>query len=238
MAQISDLAKSKGFVITSTATLTLVTGFVVGYKYARHILDQQYSKQLELELEKTREKYAREFKVDEFETPEKAVEALIPEEAVEALRVYTGGVPVKDQPRTKVAYHEMAAPAKVELERVNVFKKIELFEEEVVEEEVRDRTEEAPYIISAEEYFQNEEDFDQRTLTYYEGDMVLCDEEDKIINDIDVLVGDNNIPRFGHRSGEAHLLYVRNHSIEMEFEIHRSTGKYSVEVAGLDDDSP
>src|SRR4029078_9564490 len=44
--------------------------------------------------------------------------------------------------------------------------------------EVPLRTYDAPYIIHRDEFITNEEDNTQLTITFYEGDQVVCDEED------------------------------------------------------------
>jgi hypothetical protein len=167
------------------------------------------------------------------------VAKLIPPAAVAALKMYQGTQVVPEQGgeaqyqraelRTDVGSLEIA-----ETVELSVFK--EVSEEHIrvdIEREIRDRTEEAPYIISNEEYFADDAGHSQTTLTYYEGDGVLADERDEVLDDVDNVIGDNNIPRFGHRSEDPNVLYVRNHVLGTDFEICRSKGKYSELVAGF-----
>lgn len=94
------------------------------------------------------------------------------------------------------------------------------------------RSAEHPYVISYDEYEEAEGDFSQTSLTYYEGDNVLTDERDQPINDIDTVVGDNNL-QFGLASGDKNIVFVRNHQLEADFEIARDHGYYSQEVLGV-----
>lgn len=101
------------------------------------------------------------------------------------------------------------------------------------EAEIALRSIDAPYIISKDEYNQGEKDFDQEELTYYEGDDVLADSKGKHIPDTDDSVGDTNLHRFGHGSGDNNVLYVRNERLELDFVILKSMGEYAKEVLGL-----
>jgi hypothetical protein len=99
--------------------------------------------------------------------------------------------------------------------------------------EMTRRTEEAPYVISDEEFFQGEKDYTQNSLTYYQEDDVLVDEREQPINDSDEIVGDHNLLRFGHGSKDKNMVYVRNDRIEIDFEIALSNGSYTKEVLGF-----
>lgn len=99
--------------------------------------------------------------------------------------------------------------------------------------EVAQRSEFEPYIITEEEYLQNEMDYEQASLTYYDGDGVLSDDEDIPVPDSDALIGDDHLVRFGHGSKSENVVFVRNDRLEMEFEIERSFGSYAQEVAGF-----
>lgn len=231
--ELKELALSRGVLVPSTAVLFMAAGAIAGYKYARHILEGEYTEQLEKELERSRDMHERQAKTGRYATPQSALEALIPEEAVEALRVYRGNVAAVDPDKSAgvVQYNKVVEVPKPE--RKNVFTNNEPITEREIENEIANRTEEAPYIISDEEFMQNEHDMSQVMMTYYEGDGVLADETDEVHTNIDEVIGNYNIPRFGHRSGEEHIVYIRNHILGTEFEVHRNTGKYSDIVAGV-----
>jgi hypothetical protein len=80
---------------------------------------------------------------------------------------------------------------------------------------------------------ENEPDHIQHTLTYFEGDDVLTDEEDQPINETDDTVGNANLLKFGHGSKDNNIVYVRNEKLDLDFEITRSKGSYIKEVLGF-----
>jgi hypothetical protein len=98
-------------------------------------------------------------------------------------------------------------------------------------EEQRRRSELAPYVLHKDEFFADEKDYTQITLTYYAGDDILTDEDDKPIYNHRSIVGDM---KFGHGSGDPNVFYVRNDKNRAEYEILLHEGLYSVEVLGLE----
>ena len=103
--------------------------------------------------------------------------------------------------------------------------------EQEKENKDRERFQGRPYTISVDEFQENEFDFSQYTLTYYEGDQVLIDQEDVPIYNHPNVVGDIV---FGHGSGDPNVVYVRNVRGKVEYEILRDSGFYAVEVLGND----
>jgi hypothetical protein len=99
-------------------------------------------------------------------------------------------------------------------------------------DEIARRNYEVPYIISIEEFMTNETGYAQETVTYFLGDQVLCDSQDRAVEDINRTIGLHNLV-FGHRSNDPNVVYVRNEKLNLEFEILRSEGKYAVEVLGF-----
>lgn len=99
------------------------------------------------------------------------------------------------------------------------------------EEEVRNRTTELPYILHKDEFYEDEKNYAQMTLTYYEGDNIMVDEEEAPIYNHERTVGPL---RFGHGSGDPKVFYVRNDRLKAEYEILCDSGMYSVEVLGLE----
>lgn len=101
------------------------------------------------------------------------------------------------------------------------------------ERELRGRSPLAPYIIHVDE--QEEMGYETVSLTYYEGDDVLCRADDSVIpeDERDKLLGEKNIVRFGHGSEDPSLVYIRNDQLELQFEVVRSPSSYQEEVAGF-----
>lgn len=91
----------------------------------------------------------------------------------------------------------------------------------------------APYVITKDEYFAGEKDYDQVVLTYFEGDDVLADERDMPVSDREAAVGNKNLERFGEGSEDPNVVYIRNDKLTMDIEMLKSPGSYSEEVAGF-----
>jgi hypothetical protein len=101
------------------------------------------------------------------------------------------------------------------------------------EEEERKRSEDEPYILSHDEFMASEKDYQQVQFTYYEGDDVLCDEKDQVVEDEDAVVGAANLLQFGHGSKDRNIVYIRNDRLQLEFEVVKSDGKYAEQVLGF-----
>lgn len=84
-----------------------------------------------------------------------------------------------------------------------------------------------PHIISQDDYFGTNEEWEKSTLTYYEGDKVLLDERETPIIDSDRIVGDRHLSMFGVLTSDTEAVYVRNERLSQDFEIILVRGKYS-----------
>lgn len=90
-----------------------------------------------------------------------------------------------------------------------------------------------PYVITVEQFMEDEPDFDKLTFTYYEGDDTLLDERDSIVPEIDKVIGEYSLTRFGKESGDKHIVYVRSTRIDTDFEIIKNEGEYAEVILGL-----
>jgi hypothetical protein len=192
-------------------------GAAVGYVIASRQLEAKYEGILAQEIENAKTFYEKVYKVGDFETVEQAAVALGREtvmvnNAARALSTYQGNRPDPTTVITKNIFDKAADP-------------------QPSEEDLRNRTEEAPYIISKTEFLENETEYVQDTLTRYADD-VLTDTQDQPVEDVDDLVGEYNLERFGYLSGDPNVVYVRNDVKEMEFEITMDQRRYA-EVVGL-----
>lgn len=88
-----------------------------------------------------------------------------------------------------------------------------------------------PYIISAEEFIQDEKGYQQETLTYYRGDDIMGDQNDTPIYNYQNLMGEL---KFGHGSKDPNVVYIRNEKVHMEWEILLHQGSFEVEVMGFE----
>jgi len=100
------------------------------------------------------------------------------------------------------------------------------------EKEIEARTEHEPYVIHKDEFYAQETEYTQETLTYFEGDNIMTDQEDIPVYDHLLVVGPL---LWGHGSEDPNVFHVRNDKRRAEYEVLRHTGAYAVEIAGLDD---
>jgi hypothetical protein len=127
---------------------------------------------------------------------------------------------------------------------VNVFNngedpEVEMTDAWDIEEELKNRSPEVPYVVHRNEHEEGPEgpdEYEKFTLTYFEGDDILCKEDDTVITDPDAVIGLGNLSRFGHGSGDPNIVYVRNDTLKVDLEIVHSDGKYATEVAGFKED--
>lgn len=202
-----------------------LAGAAAGYFFAREKLGREFDERLESELAAMEKHYRKAEKRGEFSSPESALEAIRPDlvPAAKALTKYQGRFD-----ETKAEVTEVATTKNIfTSEKVDVDWELEK----------RNRTEEAPYVLTADEYMQGELTYQQVTLTYFAGDDVLVDERDDVVegDDADMLVGLNNLKKFGLQSEDPNVVYVRNHVKEIDIEINQHGGKYSVVVLGLEE---
>jgi len=212
----------KTSIVVLTAVIAAAGGVVAGFLFAQKKLGREFDERLESELAAMEKHYRKVEKRGEFSTPDAALAAIRPElvAAAEAMTRYQGHF---DETR-------MEPPIRV---NKNVFSKpIVDVDWELLK---RDRTEEAPYVITQAEYMEGDRQYPQITLTYFAGDEVLIDERDDVIetSDADELVGLDNLKRFGLQSNDPNVVYVRNHVKELDVEVNQHEGLYAEVVLGV-----
>lgn len=94
------------------------------------------------------------------------------------------------------------------------------------------RTAGKPYVIHMDEQGEMQ-GFSDVTWTYYEGDDVLCDARDKIVDSRDEVLGTDFTDKFGHGSNDPNVVYIRNEELMVEIELCRSPNSYAEEVQGF-----
>lgn len=238
VAVTAEVAKNNPALVVGAALIGLAAGAVAGYFYAKKKLTSDYDKEFEREIENMREFYearAKRRKEGEYATPESAAQALLAKDAAEALSSYQGEAPVDYQkpnnPADIVIKEEVEEVQEVEV-RTNIFTATRLDNDFDYAEEVKHRDPETPYVISHEEFMQNENDYIQNTLTYYAGDDVLADDRETPVEDVEGTVGSTNLARFGHGSGDKNVVYIRNERLDLDFEVVYDENKYAEKVLG------
>ena len=79
----------------------------------------------------------------------------------------------------------------------------------------------------------NDTEYDQITLTYFENDDLLVDENDIPIEYIPDTIGIETTNRFGVMSGDNNIVYIRSDRKRIEYEIVRNKGNYAKNMLGV-----
>lgn len=239
IVEVLEVTRNNPVVLAAVGALGLGVGVIGGYFLAKKILTAQFEDQMTVEIAEAKEFYAGLYKTSADGkplTPQDVLTERQGAEALEALRAYSGAVdeeteePVLEgEPHDDIVDEEIAERLQMEAaSRVNVFAD-DTFD---LEEEKKYRTAEAPYIITHDEYYDSDREFENQALTYYAGDDTLCDEHDRPLEDTDKIVGDDHLVRFGSGSKDKNIVYVRNERLEIDYEIVRVDGTYLEMVLG------
>lgn len=223
-----------------------VAGTALGGGAAYLALKQHYVKQAEAEIASVSESYRKrvtdlEKILNDIEEGNDPVVGPPPAEGyVEYQEVPKERVVPSDETLRR-AYHKIHPEAQQEAESDTVEQLDALLDRYDPKNEVYDMQRnaepndpDAPYVISVEGYMQNEELFEQMTLSYYSADKVLTNEADEVVEDVEGTVGYNNLQNFGVESGNDDTVYVRNPKRETEYEILRLDTAYKNVVLGMD----
>jgi predicted ATPase with chaperone activity len=74
-----------------------------------------------------------------------------------------------------------------------------------------------PYVISLEQF--SEGALESDTLYYYEEDDTLADTQEEQISDYVDLIGEDVLDRFGEKSEDPDIVYVRNEKMGIDYEV-------------------
>lgn len=249
-----NIMKNNKVILAGTAIVALGAGAYLGWSLAKKRLKAHYESVAEEEIREAREHYSKVgvvAKKAEYPTVADAAADLIPPthaEAAAALKVYQGQgkvmgrtVEISDDGKA-VHVRTEEHIEEPEIKQRNIFLDGEPLNEDEwdYDYELGQRTEDKPYIIHEDEFNENEPDFDDMALTYWSGDDVLSDDKDEVVDDVEGLVGERNLHKFGHGSSDPNIVHVRNHLRGLNIEISRRQAKYGTEVLHYDaeDDKP
>lgn len=225
---LAEVARARG-VIVGASTLALGAGFLAGYYFAKHRLEQKIHAEAEAKIEQQVEAARKHYTViaetdTKPLTPADAIEAMIPE-AAEALRVYQGQhSPVDDGGNVIV---ERSKPFD-EVRRINIWNDGTNYLSEGADfsEEIALRSLDAPYIIAEHEYLNNDPEHQQMDITFYAVDKVFIDENEQAVEDPDDYFGKDNV-RFGHMNDDPRIVYIRNPKYRYDFLITLNETSYA-----------
>ncbi len=220
--------------------VALCTGAGISYFFTKKRFKAKYEKITEKEIAEAKKFYGKLHKTDkDVSTPVAALEKYVGEVDALGYRSPLDG-PQIEEPETRLdtiedkvveVVNETVQDAVLEIK--NVFDDAHPVNDFNYQEELLNRDPSLPFIISQEEFFENEPEHAQSTLTYFEGDDVLTDEQDQPINETNMTVWDDNLLNFGHGSRDNNIVYIRNMKLGLDFEVLRSKGHYTKEVLGF-----
>ena len=180
--------------------------------------------------------------VAEYETDEEIEEETMPPTEADIARHPAAGSPLdramevdlEEEEGSMVDWKETFQTEEPESDLVEVRNIFERQKEQGWDwdEELKSRTDKAPYIIHEEEFAAHEEPtYEQSTLTWYAGDEIMADSKDTPLYMWKEVTGDNL--RFGHGSSDPHSVYIRNPQLKGEYEILIDEGSFEEVVLGL-----
>jgi len=226
---LNGTTRAQQILILSTvaATSAVIAGVVVG-KIVQKRMNLKIDSIVADEVDQTRKFYS-------VMTEKPPIETLAKREATEEEDVVAAAEMVR-QYQGKVPYNNPGAieeTPEVEVHNVFVEGKVMNADDFDYDAELATRSEDAPYVISFEEFQADEKDYVRNTLTWYEGDDTLTDDKEQPIPDVDAVVGEHNMVRFGHGSRDPNIVYVRNDRMEVDFEVVHNKSAYSAAVLGF-----
>jgi len=234
--------------VIGSSIVSAVAGAAAGYflsqKQIEARLIAEYDVRLEEEVERTKQHLSLMYKTDENSDPVKVLSRRTPQRpegiADDDNEVWPNskdvpldkeGIAAAEKIITGLRYgppNIVVEPATPGLKKPNnVFSHIP----------ADDPDDDTPYVLTVEEFNQGLMGHDTSTLRLY-ADGVLADEDDKPLDDVNRIIGLQNLKRFGEDpTGDDVTLYVRNKRITIDFEIIKSDMNYA-EVVGLADMDP
>lgn len=245
------MLENKQLIIGAASLIAAATGGgAIGYLVAKKQLTAQYEELASLEIAQAREFFAAQYKTDKYDQPSKVTENLdIPVETVaeakSAMSSYQGQKVNIVTPETDISKPSVLGAVEEEVEEPedaptvvvnNVFVNGEPLDPEDfdMEVELEYRKNNVTYVVTEDEYTSNDEHYETTTLTYFESDRILIDDDEKPIDDVEQTVGVENLKRFGHGAGDVDIVFIANDARQMMYEVLRSYGSYREEVMGLE----
>lgn len=250
-AHLNGTTKKQQIIILGvTAVAGLLVGGGISHILTKKKLSTKYEEMLNHEIDEARRFYALANKTDDAGRPLKPQDVFqglqVDAETKRAMVDYQskgghGTVP-KIVAEPPVATEEELAEGTwiqsadgTEMVQENIFMGREPIEDDWdLVTEITNRTPAKPYIISHDEYYEAESEYEQDELTFFAGDGILADTQQVEVEDPESTVGIAHLAMFGHGSKDANIVYVRNDRLRCDFEVTKSPGKYAHEVMGLE----
>lgn len=217
-------------ILGAASVVSLVVGSASGYLYARRVLGAQFEERLEKELKETRLLFQNIHKDVDAETLAREI-LDVEEEDLQKYDTRTSDIPQEVLDAVRRAEEELGEEA----EPLH-----SAFENPapswVQEDEELERRNGVPYVISEEEYLENQWEHEEGNLTFYEGDDVLADSRDEVIPSLEDTLGLSSAElskKWGHGCQDPNIVFICNEKMGMNFEVARSTKSYAEDVLGF-----
>lgn len=104
----------------------------------------------------------------------------------------------------------------------------EMYEKEAESDKLNERYDIDPYLITEEEFSNENLHYEKETLWYYLEDKVLCNDSEELVDDVEALIGEDTLEFIN----DDQTIYIRNDRQGSDFEIVCVKKAYSVEVMG------
>lgn len=242
---VPQIVKNNPVVLAGVAVASAAIGAGVATLVSKRYFKLKYEQLASQEIAEAKLFYKKQNKTDEYSDPSALAEKYDDENPdVAELNPETEMVKTAVKILEEQSYTAYDKPVQTTEERVEVQASIQknIFESHPtvdeqdddfdLDDELEKKAAGRPYLIEAEQYFENEEENTQTALTWFEGDEVLVDERDQPIRNVEGVIGGVANLRFGAGSKDANMVYIRNDRFSADYEVTRSTGKYSEEVLG------
>lgn len=218
--------------------LKVLTAFGIGSfmgAAVTYVLSKRsFHEELEREIQDVKDNY-RILRKEDYESPTDYLEKNRPDSVEDKILAEV-------EVNQIVAYAKASEELKEAVVNYNAFSRDEVPDKELLPEDANEvlyqnllatRTDDAPFLISVNEYFDEMREYQKLSITYFEGDNIVCYEDDSVMLDPEQSFGLINLSRFGVKSDSEHIVYVRNPRISVDYEIVRDDGKYADMVAHL-----
>lgn len=107
-------------------------------------------------------------------------------------------------------------------------------DDEILQRMIEERKAEIPYVITIDEFMMDDlPGYENVSVTYFDGDGNLTDSQDRIIPEVDELLGSDNLTKFGLFSKDKNIVYIRNDRHKMNFEVALDPRSFTEAIAGF-----
>lgn len=223
--------------------LYFVGGVVAGSVATYLVLKRRMEAQIASEVESVKEAYSsRKARTSDSDASEghsesvhvdKATIARLNEQKKEDIlknsNIINGNGYAKVEP---VSYNLFYNPPKAKDIHNGIDEDEELEVEEVEGETLypRDDLAEKPYVITGDQFLNEQPFFDKITLEYYDDGVLAEALSEEIVDDLDRMIGNESLDRFGEY--EEDVVYVRNERFRADYEVIRQHRPFAI----LDED--